>query len=105
MTPNTLRVRASGTALVQDHERLDAGTRAYVGRRMEERKDRPGEYGFAPTGEVAEIPYRPEYIHALQAGDLMPADDATADAAGLTLTPRPSGAPNALRDLTTKDGE
>lgn len=102
MTPNTLRVRVSGTALVQDHERLEAGTRAYVGRKIAERKDRPGEYGFAPTGEDVEVPYRPEYLHALQEGDLLPADQETASAAGLEFDPRP--APTASH-TTQKDGD
>lgn len=71
MTPDTLRVRASGKALVQNHEKLDQGTNAFVGRKFEVGK------GFAPTNEDEEVPFRPEYVNALVAGDLEPADDET----------------------------
>lgn len=84
MTPKTLRVRPRGDALVQDHERLSAGVNAFIGRRMSELEE-PGTYGFVPTGEDAEVPYRAEYVKALKDGDLLPADDATAKAAGLSF--------------------
>lgn len=86
MTPKTLRVRASGTGCVQNHERLEGGTNSFIGRKFQERKDLPGTYGFVPTNEIEEVPYRAEYIHALKAGDLQPADKATADAAGVEFS-------------------
>lgn len=89
MTPKTLRVRARGTGLVQNYERLEASVNPanqFIGRRFEERKDAPGQYAFVPTNETEEVPYRPEYVLALQAGDLEAADDETARAAGLDQT-------------------
>lgn len=83
MNPKTLRVRASGTALVQNHEQLEQGRNSFIGRVYKELEGKPGQYGFEPTNEVAEVPNRVEYIRALQSGELAAADDATAKAAGL----------------------
>lgn len=94
MTPNTLRVRARGTGLVQNYERLEASVNAvnqFIGRKFEERKDRPGEYAFVPTDKIEEVPYRAEYILALKSGDLEPADEATAKAAGLPFGKQEDG--------------
>lgn len=81
MNPKTLRVRASGTALVQNHEHLEQGRNSFIGRVFKELE--PGQWAFVPTNEVAEVPNRVEYMRALQAGDLEAADDATAKAAGV----------------------
>lgn len=83
MNTDVLRVRATGNGLVQDYERLEAGTNAFVGRKFVERTDKPGQYAFEATDEVAEVPYRVEYVKALQTGDLEPADEATAKLAGV----------------------
>ncbi len=89
MQPKTLRVLPNGNALVQDHERLDQGTNAFIGRRY--REIEPGRFGFAPTETVVEVPYRHEYVRALQAGDLLPADAATAKVVGLKFVePEPA---------------
>lgn len=96
MMPKTLRVRPRGDALVQDHERLDAGVNAFVGRRFQELPDTPGQHGFVPTGEDATVPYRAEYLKALQDGDLLPADEATAKVAGVKFVPV---APQTAREL------
>jgi|GEM_PF-3635551 len=91
MQPSTLRVRARGPRteggappLVQNYERLEAGTNAFIGHRFGELADKPGQFGFIATGEVEEVPYRPEYVKALLDGDLLAADAATAKAAGLS---------------------
>lgn len=76
-----LRFRARGSALVQDFERLEAGVKCFVGRKFKEAE--AGRFGFAPTGEDYEVPYRAEYVRACAEGDLWPADKATADACGV----------------------
>jgi hypothetical protein len=82
MTPNKkLRFHASGTALVQDFERLEIGVKAFLGRKYEEVK--PGVWGFVPTGMVAEVPYRAEYAKACKDGDLIAADEETAKLCGV----------------------
>ena len=83
MEPKTLRVRASGTALVQNYEHLEQGRNSFIGRINRERA--PGEWGFEPTNETVEVPNRVEYVRALQTGCLEAADEATAKAAGLEL--------------------
>jgi len=86
MTPKTLRVRARGDALVQDHERLERGTNAFLGREFREHPEQPGQMAFVPTDKVVEVPYRAEYVLALRNGELDAADRATADAAGVKLS-------------------
>ena len=99
MQPKTLRVRAKGDLLVQDHQRLALGVNAFVGRVYRELDDQPGVWGFASTGEAAVVPASAEYMKALRDGDLEAADDETAKAAGVQFAePR-----NALHDL--KDGD
>jgi hypothetical protein len=83
MTPKTLRVRLADRSpaappLVQNHEALERGINKFIGARYDAAIP-----AFVPTGEVEEIPYRAEYAHALTAGDLVPADKATADVVGL----------------------
>lgn len=101
MTPKTLSVRARGPRdgstdppMVQNHERLEAGTNSFIG--MAYREVRPGEYGFVVLDEVVKVPNRAEYLHALRAGDLLPADQATAEAAGVKF--------DAITTTTKKDG-
>jgi len=88
MHPKTLRVRASGTALVQDYDALERPTPVtrFIGRKYAEKPEAPGEFGFVPSGDE-EVPYRPEYLKALLDGDLDPADEATAAICGKTLSP------------------
>lgn len=83
MTPKTLRVRANGDASVPNYEALDSGRTSFIGRKYVEKT--PGEWAFEATGEVVEVPYRVEYVRELKGGGLVPADDATAKAAGLEL--------------------
>lgn len=80
-----LRFYARGTALVQNYQRLDAGVRAYVGRKFVEIS--PGQFGFAPTGLAEEVEHMHEYVKACKDGDLLPADIDTAKACGVDLTP------------------
>lgn len=86
MDPKTLRVRASGTALVQNYELLEQGRNSFIGRVYKETE--PGKWAFEPTNEVVEVPYRVEYVRALHTGCLVAADEATAKAAGIELSPK-----------------
>ncbi len=104
MELKTLRVRAKGDTLVQNHERLAMGINEFVGRKYAEREGRPGEFGFLPTSDVVELPSRAEYLKALLDGDLLPADEATAKAAGVELVvERPRTVLPAARNA--KDGD
>lgn len=87
MTTKKLRVRAVDGACVSDFERLEAPinpANRFIGRVFKETS--PGHYGFVPTDEVEEVPARAEYIKALRDGDLLPADEETARAAGLKFS-------------------
>lgn len=86
MSKDVLRVRATGKGLVQNYERLEAGTNAFIGRKFAERKDAPGQYAFEPSDAIVEVPFRVEYVKAIQTGDLEPADKATADRVGVKWT-------------------
>lgn len=83
MTPKTLRFRARGEALAQNHERLEANIKSFIGRKYIEVE--PGQWGFAPTGEAEEVAYRADYVKACKDGDLWAADQATADACGVAF--------------------
>lgn len=85
MTPKKLRFQARGTALVQNHERLEAGIKSFVGRKFKEVE--PGQHAFVPTGEAEEVAYRAEYVKACKDGDLYPADEGTAAACGVEFDP------------------
>lgn len=98
-----LRVLARGAAMVFDLERHDAGVRRFVGRKHDtsmgyayrdefgnEKKSGgwPASHGPAHPDEV---PYRAEYVQALKDGDLWPADEETARAAGVKFDPKFGG--------------
>lgn len=83
----TLRFRARGTALVTNFERLELGTRSFVGRKWAEVE--PGRWGFKPTDEPEQVPYRAEYVKACKDGDLYAADAATAKACGVAFDEEP----------------
>lgn len=74
-----LRFYARGTALVSDIDAMERGIRRFIGRKYEAVKDKPGRFGFAPTGELEEVPYHHEYAKACADGDLWPADQETAE--------------------------
>jgi hypothetical protein len=80
-----LRFRARGTALVQNHERLEAGIKSFIGRKFVQLDAE--QWGFDPTGTHEEVAYRAEYVKACQDGDLYPADEATARACGVSFDP------------------
>jgi hypothetical protein len=80
-----LRFRARGSALVQNFERLEAGIKSFVGRKYVEVN--PGEWGFKPTDQAEEVPYRAEYAKACKDGCLYAADAETAAACGVSFDP------------------
>jgi hypothetical protein len=90
MAKQMLRLRARGQALVTDYEAEDAGRRSYVGRKAV--FDGADLVGFDVTDAVVEKPMRGEYLRALKKGDLFPADQATADLAGVDFDPTFGGA-------------
>ncbi len=85
MTPKKLRFRSRGEALVQNHARLEAGIKSFVGRKFLEVE--PGVFGFCPTNEAEEVAYCAEYVKACKDGDLYPADAETASACGVSFDP------------------
>ena len=85
MSPKKLRFRARGEALVQNHERLEAGIKSFVGRKFVQVDGE--QWGFTPTDADDEVAYRAEYVKACKDGDLYPADEATAKACGVSFDP------------------
>lgn len=69
--------------LQPDFEGFEAGVRRFIGCRFDasvgeiDSKGIP-QGGFVPTGKVAVVPYRAEYVQAIKEGDLKPADAETA---------------------------
>ena len=78
-----LRFHASGDALVQNFDKLEAGIKSFLGRKYMEVE--PGLWGFVPTGGAEEVPYRAEYVKACKDGDLIAADAETAKACGVAF--------------------
>ena len=76
----TLKVFPVGNALVTDFEALEAGFKRFIGRKFDATVGDSG--GFVPVKGSVEIPNNGEYIHALRAGDLEPADEYTAKLCG-----------------------
>jgi hypothetical protein len=97
--PKTLRVLASGSAMVTDFEAQEnpyGFTKRFIGRTHDAQageeildpatKQKVRQGGFRATiGEVVELPNRFEYRQALKHGDLWAADEATAAAAGVAF--------------------
>jgi len=86
-----LRVRVTG-AFVPNYENLKARPPAVVGRKW---ITVDGKLALEEVDEPAELPVRAEYLIALRAGDLLAADQATADLAGVKFISTPSAAPPA----------
>jgi hypothetical protein len=89
MSSSKLRFRARGSALVQNHERLEAGIKSFIGRKFEEvqaaQNGEPAVFGFVPIGKDEEVAFNYEYVKACRDGDLWPADEATATACGVAF--------------------
>lgn len=98
MSSSKLRFRARGSALVQNHERLEAGIKSFIGRKFEEvhaaQNGEPAVFGFVPTNKDEEVVFNYEYVKACKDGELWPADEATAAACGVPFDPS-FGAPKA----------
>jgi len=76
--PDKLKLLAVGTKMINDHDALDGGVCRYIGRRWDATL-----HGFPPSDKPSEVRPLPEYVYAVQHGDLAPADQATADYCGV----------------------
>lgn len=79
----TLKVLPVPGRLQPDFDSFDAGVRRFVGCRFDPsvgEKDKNGvpQGGFVPTGSIAVVPYKAEYVQAVKDGDLKAADAETA---------------------------
>lgn len=86
--PGTLRVLTT-SAFVPNYENLRANPPAVVGRRW---IAVDGKMALEETEGPSELPVRAEYVLALRVGHLLPADQFTADQAGVAFSPPKSGA-------------
>lgn len=82
--PDKLKLFAVGTKMINDHDALEAGTCRYIGRRWD-----ASLHGFPATETPSEVRPLPEYVKAVQVGDLAPADEATAEYCGVAFNPPP----------------
>lgn len=76
--PDKLKLLAVGTKMVNDHDALNAGVCRYIGRRWDASLK-----GYPATDTPSEVKPLGEYVHAVQIGDLAPADEATASYCGV----------------------
>lgn len=90
----TLHVRAKGKALCPDYEALEGGVLRFIGRRHDPSLRPNG--GWVPLDAVVEVPHRIEYLQELRADGLEPADEATAQAAGIPFRAPPTEAPRSV---------
>lgn len=79
-TKPTLMVRPNESAMVPNFELVRSNMRRFIGWRFD-----ASQSGFIRDPEPVQVPYRKEYLDALKAGDLIPADEATARIAGINL--------------------
>ncbi len=75
-----LRVIPVESAMVPDYEAMEGGVVRFIGRKFT-----PSAGGFVMSENPVTVPRRAEYIAELKAGCLLPADKATAEAAGLAF--------------------
>lgn len=101
MPVSKLRFRARGEALVQNNEKLEAGIKQFVGRRLVEVP--PDRFAFAPTDTPDEVAYSAEYVRACKDGDLWAADPETAAACGVSFDSTFGGAVKAPEKPTKTD--
>lgn len=78
-----LSVKPAGSALVPDFEALEGGVLRFIGRRHDPSLGKNG--GWVPVDGNVTVPYRVEYLQEIKAGALLPADEATAKAAGVAF--------------------
>ena len=78
-----LLVKPAGSALVPDFEALEGGVLRFIGRKHDPTLGKNG--GWVPIEQPVTVPYRIEYVQELNAGALIPADEATAKVAGVAF--------------------
>lgn len=86
----TIRVRITN-ACVPDFDRLAEHPQPIVGRRW---VTTDSEQRLEDTEQPFELPVREEYLVALRAGDLLAADKATADLAGVPFSNETAAQPH-----------
>lgn len=82
---DSLLVRAVGATLVVNYEALESGARRFIGRTFLASAGPNG--GWPASAEPAKVPATAEYLKALRDGSLAPADEATAQRAGVKWDP------------------
>jgi hypothetical protein len=98
--PDKLKLRAVGNKLINDHDALDAGTCRYIGRKWDSSLK-----GY-PATEPSVVRPLPEYVIAVQNGDLAPADEATAKYCGVPFISEPEATEPAIpNDTLPYDGK
>lgn len=86
--------------MVNDHKALDAGVCRYIGRRWDATL-----HGFPATDTPSEVEALPEYVLAVQNGDLAPADEKTAKYCGVTWVKPSKGETASVPDTQPYDGK
>lgn len=82
MIKKKLKFYAADDKMINDIEALEGGTCRYVGRRWD-----PVAKNFPPLDQPSEVSALPEYVMAVKYGDLVPADQSTADYCGVKFIP------------------
>ena len=77
----SLTVRTSHKAMVNNYEAMNAGARRYIGREPVNDEGLAG--GWAPTEAAAKVPASAEYLKHIADGELIACDEATAKLAGI----------------------
>jgi len=76
--PEKLKLFASADKMINDHDALEAGVCRYIGRKWDATLK-----GFPATDKPSEVKPLPEYVLAVKIGDLLPADEKTAEYCGV----------------------
>ena len=79
MKPEFLSLLAVDGKLINDYDALSAGVCRYVGRKWD------SETRSFPTTEPSKVKPLPEYVKAVQCGDLMSANEETAAYCGVVF--------------------
>jgi len=97
--PDKLKLIAVGTRMINDIDALEAGICRYIGRRWD-----ASLHGF-PADKPSEVRPLPEYVQAVQRGDLAPADEATAKYCGVPFNKQPEADVANLAGTVPFDGK
>lgn len=98
--PETLKLLAVGTKMINDHAALEAGVCRYIGRRWD-----LSLHGFPATDTPSEVKPLPEYVLAVQRGDLAPADEKTAKYCGVPFVAPQKGDVSSVPETPPYNGK